>query len=157
MLCSQTLSSASLCFHDVSPPLSITHCIHYNKSLQGSVCTSACVYFCFCNCHFPPLPPSTTINALSPPCAVSISLSLSLSDIHSNDPCLSHAGTMLWIPSKQKNKWRLLCKWIVVGLVQERKGKKMVIFVSSCVFWGVRAERKMEKWIQQEVGKGNRK
>lgn len=87
--------------------LSISQCMYADESLYGRVCVSRCVFL-----QLQPTSPHAAINAaVSPP----LSLSSSLSDIHSNDPCLSHAGTMLWIPSKQKNKWRLLCKWICGG------------------------------------------
>lgn len=104
----------------------------------------------------PPPSPHCYKCSLSPPCSVSISLSPSISpsDIHSNDPCLSHAGTMLWIPSKQKNKWRLLCKWLCGGTCAGvETGKKMVMFVSSYVCVG----RKPEQEEQERSGCNKKK
>lgn len=78
--------------------------------------------------------------------------SLYLSDIHSNDPCLSHAGTMLWIPSKQKNKWRLLCKWLCGGTCAGVERKKKWWCLYPCVFVGRQPERE-----EQERSECNKK
>lgn len=138
---SQTLlSAACLYFQGVFPPLSISQFVYANESLYGSICASGCV---FLQVPHPSLSLTlTTINALSLPHSLSNSLSHSLSDIHSNDPCLSHPGTMLWIPSKQKNKWRLLCKWICGGPCAKKK--KWVVCILMCMLGASKRRKSRE-------------
>lgn len=61
---------------------------------------------------------------------------------------------MLWIPSKQKNKWRLLCKWLCGGPCTEIKNGA---FVSLCVLWASKRQKNGEEDTQTEIAWKRRK